>query len=966
MLQNTRLTTPPSLGGGLVTLTNFFADGPTQSPNCMNVRYNIGTSVEKRFGTASANSVILISSATTGFSPDSSGSLSTNLNAYWKLNEVGGTRIDSFDGVNLTDVNTVTSTGGIVSGAGFFVEANSEYLLSVNSSTIQTGDIDFSLAGWFLLTTTGERTLVSKRGGINSLNLRRCLISWWKLNEGVGDRLDSASSNTLTSNSAVQAVVGQINTAASFVRSSGHYLAVSDNASLSVSTTTDFTISAWVNLRTNTATMAIIAKGEGPADEDEEYALILNSGATLRYRFEVDDGASGSAKGTVDADTFGAPGTGTYQFVVCWWDAGASMLNIQVNNGGINSSSYTSGITDTVRPFHIGAFSNTGAATFLDARVDEVGFWKRLLTTQEKTDLYNAGKGITHPLIDSQYEYSLFVNTDNVVTFRVSSDGLVHQGQVRATSFGAVATGTYLFVSAFHNAATDSMGVAVNNTQDAVSYTGTVFAGSGPLVLGAGGSGQTAFMNGAMDEWGFWKKVLSAQERTDLRNVAGASTGNTYEKGTSSSGFGSFDFGTVGALRWYVVAAGSGIFASSNRGVAFVTIATDRSADYQSFFTSRSQLIATSDSRNAVLIWPGSVGTFMTALGPGSAPGVKYGIDFAGFTMLMNSVANPRSIFYDDNNSFPTSPWTRTFSVGGDIDDEITDPSILNKKLYVSTKRQVVRVSPVGGFPDFSTQRIISSWGFVPRTVVPVTLPQVGEVLMGFCWDRRVRIFDGTDGQVISDPIEQDNRMFPFPILKANQIFYNKTFAELDSNEQVYKLTLVMAPSSETTHTFCYNLRTGAWYPYQYTNPGFNTMVMAASADNTDVLMAVGRNGFVYRMDTGNTDNGVPVDEYYEFPFFMRTPKTVTKNYEMDLYFTPTSSGTLYFQERTNFGTGFKARDTISFASTGGLIQIAKAIDIPTTQNVYQGRLTSSANTAEPWRLNRIELYTQDMGVGKA
>jgi len=103
-----------------------------------------------------------------------------------------------------------------------------------------------------------------------------------------------------------------------------------------------------------------------------------------------------------------------------------------------------------------------------------------------------------------------------------------------------------------------------------------------------------------------------------------------------------FDFGagtdpaTNEPLRWLVVAAGTGIWASSNRGVTFVVIATDRGAARQYFTRSKSWLIATSETQNKVLYWAGSVGTYMAALAVGSAPPAKHVLDYNGFTLLMN------------------------------------------------------------------------------------------------------------------------------------------------------------------------------------------------------------------------------------------------------------------------------------------------------------------------------------------
>ena len=70
MLQKVKTVGGAELGGGLVTYPNFFALKPTQTPNCMNVRFGFGNIVEKRLGSDTLNATAVVNSLSTGFSPD--------------------------------------------------------------------------------------------------------------------------------------------------------------------------------------------------------------------------------------------------------------------------------------------------------------------------------------------------------------------------------------------------------------------------------------------------------------------------------------------------------------------------------------------------------------------------------------------------------------------------------------------------------------------------------------------------------------------------------------------------------------------------------------------------------------------------------------------------------------------------------------------------------------------------------
>lgn len=77
--------------------------------------------------------------------------LRQGLVSYWPLDEVSGTRRDAFGTNHLTDNNTVTQADGpslYLPKAADFELDNSESLSITSNSTIQVGDIAFTLFGW--------------------------------------------------------------------------------------------------------------------------------------------------------------------------------------------------------------------------------------------------------------------------------------------------------------------------------------------------------------------------------------------------------------------------------------------------------------------------------------------------------------------------------------------------------------------------------------------------------------------------------------------------------------------------------------------------------------------------------------------------------------------------------------------------------------------------------------------------
>ena len=454
--------------------------------------------------------------------------------------------------------------------------------------------------------------------------------------------------------------------------------------------------------------------------------------------------------------------------------------------------------------------------------------------------------------------------------------------------------------------------------------------------------------------------------------------GGTVEKrlGTSTlnavalegtAGWGTFDLG-ASQLRWLVVSAGTGIYASSNRGLTFVSVASSRTQNYQYFERSRSYLIATSEARDTVVYWAGSVNTTVSVLAAGSAPAAKHSIAYQGFLFLMNTVDRNRGMFYSAEPDILTDPWDSSFDLPSSFDDEIIGAIILNRKLYVSMRYKLFRVSFIGGNPDFGYQDV-KDWGWIPGTVKKITLPNTGEVIIALDWNRNLRVFDGSEDQIISDVFKDSNGESQVYMKSININALDRCRAETDSNELVYKLLIPNNTANYPSHAICFNYRINALYPYNYSNAGGFMGFRMAQSSNSQILVGIDSSGFVHAIDSGNVDRGtVAVNEFYDSPlYFSKNPQTAFKTQKIALYFSPTSSGDLRFQDRSDLSNTFSGvRSIISFTNTGNQLQKFSVVDVPITQNVQQFRISNSGSTANPWKLNRIDFLGLTLGVGKA
>lgn len=227
------------------------------------------------------------------------------------------------------------------------------------------------------------------------------LVSYWKLDEpsdgsGAITRNDSvtASANNLTDANTTASGTGKVGLGADFEAANNEYLVKTDTATLSVGNI-DFTFALWCNFESapgsNTG-RTLISKYVA----QKEYLLLwenLSGNTFLKFVVSPD----GTATTVLTATAFGTPATATWYFIVAWHDATANKIYLQVNNGTIYEAAHTTGVFDGNSSFYLGSLDNAVTTYRMDGLIDEVGFWKKVLTEAERTALYNGGSGATYP-----------------------------------------------------------------------------------------------------------------------------------------------------------------------------------------------------------------------------------------------------------------------------------------------------------------------------------------------------------------------------------------------------------------------------------------------------------------------------------------------------------------------------------------------------------------------------------------
>jgi hypothetical protein len=223
------------------------------------------------------------------------------------------------------------------------------------------------------------------------------LVAYWSLDEASGNAIDAHDDNDLTETSGtIAATTGKVSGCRDFEAGDTEYFAIAHNADLSTGDI-NFTFAAWVNPESLVTFPIILGKGWGTSDVGAQYAMFYDTDAG-KFAFGVAFNTTSSL--LVRSFEFGGGSAGNWYFVVGWHDADNNQIGISVNAVTADLEAHSAGVhSGGTELFSIGA--SVPQALYWDGLIDEVGFWKRVLTSEERTELYNSGNGRDYAYIIS-------------------------------------------------------------------------------------------------------------------------------------------------------------------------------------------------------------------------------------------------------------------------------------------------------------------------------------------------------------------------------------------------------------------------------------------------------------------------------------------------------------------------------------------------------------------------------------
>jgi hypothetical protein len=168
-----------------------------------------------------------------------------------------------------------------------------------------------------------------------------------------------------------------------FTAADKEYLSIADNASLSTGDI-DFAFAFWVYMDTVTTNRTIVSKAATSSQREYDFQVAIN-----QFKFVVYNGTTTS--GTLTHST--VISAGTWYFVVGYHDSVNNLIGISLNGAAFETSATTDVVKDSTAAFCVGANPDAGTLNYMNGRVDSLLFYKKVLSTDEVTWLYNSGAG---------------------------------------------------------------------------------------------------------------------------------------------------------------------------------------------------------------------------------------------------------------------------------------------------------------------------------------------------------------------------------------------------------------------------------------------------------------------------------------------------------------------------------------------------------------------------------------------
>lgn len=218
------------------------------------------------------------------------------------------------------------------------------------------------------------------------------LVEWWKLDETSGTRYGASGKHNLTDYNTVGYASGKKGNAADFEVNNSEGLYKADHADYSFGNE-DFSVGCWFKMESLPAANAnygLITKYYTDGNQREWSFDIRNETPVGCRMYVTNNGSSAGTPAAIEAKELGV-----WYFVVGGYDSVNDIIWVCVDAGEKVTVSQSVGCRDGTSQLNIGC-KNNHAGSFMDGLIDEAFIFKKTLSADEISWLYNSGNGRTY------------------------------------------------------------------------------------------------------------------------------------------------------------------------------------------------------------------------------------------------------------------------------------------------------------------------------------------------------------------------------------------------------------------------------------------------------------------------------------------------------------------------------------------------------------------------------------------
>lgn len=559
--------------------------------------------------------------------------------------------------------------------------------------------------------------------------------------------------------------------------------------------------------------------------------------------------------------------------------------------------------------------------------------------------------------------------------------GGVTKGSYIMTSSAGFSTETWYHLAFVRDSTTGLIfidGVSQTLTENTAFSTNDVGDIASSLYIGQQGS-SSGYFDGYIDELRISKGVA----RWTIGFTPPAAAYDTFNAAVDPIGFSLVDFSDSENEHQQIAHLGNFVYKFDR--ISSSSSILRANAPYVRSYNAKvsTYLVQTYNDYSTPYYWDGDAST-MAVLSV-HAPGFKRSVEFQGYFLGMNTSDNPTRCYYQPIGNFIGSgaAYTDYFTLTpAPNDDEISDPFLLNGRLYAGTKYGIFRISFVGGVTVFEFKQVITDVGIVPNTVQNVVTKQFGQVAIFLGTDKRLYMFDGANVKTISDLFYNHNDNTPISLDLIDDSYKENSFAVYDYTKRVYRL--MVTKKAFSMNQYCMNLDVDTFAYYPFDNMAFSSGAICYDSLLKPYVVFVSYLGILNKMFIKqNTDNGTAINEYYTSPLVTSTNNVTLKAQMIGIRFKPTSNAKLQIYDKVDFSRAWSLRDAIllaysrdKFLGKSFVLGSAKLgsekdtinaqVAIKSECNYYQFKLVSDTPTAPPWEILEMNVNSTNLKIGKA